>query len=205
MQERGYAESSALKLVGDRYRLNARQRHALLRASCADSTAISRKYSERQAAQLVGQPVFIDGYNLLIGVESALSGGLLFLCRDGCYRDIASIHGTYKSVIETQPAIICIGQALQTLQTGPVCWYFDAPVSNSGRLRQKITEFIAPYAWQWQIELLNNPDKALAEAQGVVITSDGWILDRAPQGWFNMLKYLITQTQIGQPQVRSLV
>ncbi len=33
---RGYAEESALKLVGDRYDLTARQRMAVWRSSCSD-------------------------------------------------------------------------------------------------------------------------------------------------------------------------
>jgi hypothetical protein len=29
-------------------------------------------------------------------VEAALAGGVILACRDGAYRDMASIHGTWR-------------------------------------------------------------------------------------------------------------
>ena len=43
--------------------------------------------------------------NVLITLESALGGGVLLRCRDGCLRDMASLHGTYRIVDETDPAL----------------------------------------------------------------------------------------------------
>ena len=50
--------------------------------------------------------------NQLITIEAALSGGLIFRGRDGCFRDLASIHGTYRKVEETLPALNLIGSFL---------------------------------------------------------------------------------------------
>ena len=44
--------------------------------------------------------------------------------------------------------------------------------------------------YNWNAELLNDPDQKLAESKNVVISSDGWILDRAEK-WFNLAGYLI--------------
>ena len=104
---KGYAVPSALKLVGDHFNLTERQRTAVQRASCSDEAMHIRKRSENSLQQIENQPLLIDGYNILTTLETALSGGAIFLCRDGCVRDMASIHGTYRKVEETIPALSC--------------------------------------------------------------------------------------------------
>ena len=53
---------------------------------------------------LAGQELWIDGFNLLILIESALAGGIILIGRDGCCRDLAGLHGTYRDVAETRTA-----------------------------------------------------------------------------------------------------
>ena len=71
---RGYGANSALELVGNQYRLNKRQRQALLRMSAAQHEIIGRKAKECAAPALVGNTIAIDGFNLLILLENAYSG-----------------------------------------------------------------------------------------------------------------------------------
>ena len=49
--------------------------------------------------------LWIDGYNVLTTIEAALAGAVIIAGRDGCYRDMASMHGSYRKVEETSPAI----------------------------------------------------------------------------------------------------
>jgi hypothetical protein len=112
---KGYAEKSALKLVGDRFSLTERQRLAIMRSACSDQQLTSRKQREVKIADLAGKPIIIDGYNILITIEAAMSGGVIFKGRDDCFRDLASIHGTYRKVTETIPAVQLIGQSLKEI------------------------------------------------------------------------------------------
>ncbi|MCU0914495.1 MAG: DUF434 domain-containing protein [Planctomycetes bacterium] len=112
---KGYAEKSALKLVGDHFSLTQRQRVAVMRSSCSDQQLQSRRARCVPVEDLAGRPLAIDGYNLLITIEAALSGGLIFRGRDGCCRDLASIHGTYRKVEETIPALQLIGDFLASI------------------------------------------------------------------------------------------
>ena len=89
---RGYATDSALKLVGDRHVLMARQRMAVRRSACADSSLQRRAAKMTPIKEAAGNAIGIDGYNLLITVESALSGGMVLIGRDGCYRDLAPLE-----------------------------------------------------------------------------------------------------------------
>src|SRR2546423_5075754 len=72
---RGYAQPSALKIVGDRYHLEARQRMAVMRAACTDQAVRHRQLRRIDSAALSGKPLLIDGYNVLTTVEAALAGG----------------------------------------------------------------------------------------------------------------------------------
>ncbi|GAK52697.1 hypothetical protein U14_03952 [Candidatus Moduliflexus flocculans] len=183
---RGYAHLSGLKLVGDRHALNARQRMALSRAACSDQACESRQNKCLPLDALAGQTIIIDGFNLMITLEAAFSGGLLLRCRDGCIRDLASVHGSYRAVAETEQALEFIGMQLHAIQTERVIWLFDQPVSNSGRMAQRIRELASMRSWNWEADTRFNPDAAIAQSPHIAITSDSSILDNVAQ-WCNVL------------------
>ncbi|MCE5185882.1 MAG: DUF434 domain-containing protein [Planctomycetaceae bacterium] len=188
---RGYADKSTLKLVGDRYNLNVRQRLAVMRASCSDEQRQSRPQKEVSAANASGQPLMIDGYNLLITLESALAGGLLFVCRDGCVRDLASLHGTYRKVEETLPALELALGSLRELGINEMTWLLDRPIANSGRLKSLILQTARAMDLACDVELVPNPDKQLIAAEGLIATSDSAVLDACRQ-WLNLARLIIS-------------
>jgi hypothetical protein len=188
---KGYAPKSSLKLVGDRFALTDRQRMAVMRCMCSDEQVASRRASQVHLAELSGQRVAIDGYNLLITVEAALSGGVLLLGRDQCCRDLASVHGSYRKVTETIPAIELIGSLLSDIGIAGARWLFDSPVSNSGRLKGIIYEVAEKHGWPWEVELQTNPDTELMATELVVATSDSNILDNCSR-WVNLASHLIS-------------
>ncbi|MEM7375496.1 MAG: DUF434 domain-containing protein [Bacteroidota bacterium] len=188
---RGYAEKSSITIVGDRHRLNVRQRKALRRAACSDASLQYRKDHELTVGDLKEQSIVIDGYNLLITVEAGLAGGIVIHARDGTYRDIASIHGTYRRVEETMPALTMIGKTLQQLEVEKVYWLLDKPVSNSGRLKGIMYELSEQKGFDWDIELVNNPDRTLSELSNTIsVSSDGWVLNHSEK-WFNLHRYVV--------------
>ncbi len=198
---RGYAETSALKLVGDRHALTERQRMAVRRSACSDQALLGRRGRMVPGDALAGEPIAIDGYNLLITIESALSGGIILAGRDGCLRDLASLHGTYRTVEETLPAARLIGEHLHALHPASIDWYVDAPVSNSGRLRALLLEESAREGWGWSITLDNNPDKVLAASSAIVVSSDSWVIDHAGR-WTNLADALLRERLPGAAIVR---
>jgi hypothetical protein len=187
---RDYAIRSALKFVGDKFALTERQRLAVARASCSDQSKSRRNVSSAPVSSIAANEIVIDGFNLIILVEAALSGGVLIIGRDGCVRDLSSVHSSYRSVNETEKAIVLIGEALSALHAGPVQWLLDKPVSNSGRLAQRIRDIALRYRWDWTVELDFNPDAQMVASGRLVISSDGPLLDRV-QRWTNFGRYLI--------------
>ncbi len=189
---RGYAENSVLQIVGNRYRLNKRQRNAISRISASEQEIKARLQSVCQVAGIANEAIEIDGFNLLILLESALSGAYIFKGRDTTYRDISSVHGSYKRVVKTEKAIQLVGKSLKEGNVKSVKWYLDQPVSNSGRLKSQLLEISRANAFDWQVELVYDPDKVLAKSSNIIVSSDGWILDHA-QRWFNLGAFIIEQ------------
>ena len=182
---KGYAEKSALKLVGDRFSLTERQRLAVMRSVCSDEQLVSRNRRRFELESLTGESIAIDGYNVLITIEAAMSGGVILKGRDGCFRDLASVHGTYRKVTETIPAVELIGQFLREVEAGKILWLLDSPVSNSGRLKTLIYEIARKNKWDWEVELLLSPDTELKKTELIVASSDSVILDTC-QRWTNL-------------------
>ena len=187
---RGYTSASALQLVGNRYKLNKRQRVALMRICSSEQELEGRNKSICPIDDLKGNTVEIDGFNLLILLESALSGAYIFKGRDGTFRDISSVHGSYKRVTQTEKAIYLIGEELKKIEVKTVKWYLDQPISNSGRLKTRLMEISNESNFNFEVDLVFSPDKVLAESKQIVVSSDGWILDQAEK-WFNLGVYLI--------------
>ena len=187
---RDYAMKAALKLVGDRYRLTDRQRLAVSRAACSDQSKQRRAETLVRIEQVAGDELILDGFNLVITIEAALSGGILMLCRDGCIRDLSSVHGSYRSVSETEGAIRLIGEALEALQPRSVEWVLDRPISNSGRLTKRIRYLAGERRWPWTVETVFNPDRDIISAGKIAVSSDGPLLDRIER-WVNFNRYCV--------------
>jgi len=190
--DRGYARHSVIQLVGDHHQLTKRQRLAISRAACSSASRTSRTTKCLPIESIKNQLLIIDGFNLIITLETAMAGGLLLHCCDGCIRDIASVHGTYRQVFETRQAIELVGRVLQSFAPAGVLWLFDKPVSNSGQLAEVVRDIAKAHNWNWQAELVENPDQAILGSGRVAITSDSVILDGDVQ-WINLGAHLITQ------------
>lgn len=195
---KGYTAKAGMKLVGDRFKLTDRQRLLITRCACSQQQKETRLSSEVPPENMSQHELWIDGFNVLITIESALSNGFLFRGTDGCVRDMASIHGTYRRVNETSEAILLIGNYLNSIAVKKTTWLLDQPVSNSGRLMCLIDELAAKNDWPWQSRLCKSPDYELKQFNGIAATADGVILDAVSSadssdatGWFNLARHAI--------------
>ncbi|MDN3694798.1 DUF434 domain-containing protein [Chryseobacterium tructae] len=192
---RGYAEKAASDLVGNRYRLKTRQIQVLRGASASEGQIHNRKLKKLDISDLKDKTLYLDGFNVLILLESLLSEAYIFEGVDNCFRDLSGVHGTYKRVNQTLRAIELIAAFFQKSQIQKLVWIFDQPVSNSGRIKQMVLNFAVENQLNWEAELQYNPDKFLAESSATVISSDAWILDHC-QDWFNLVGYLIKEENL---------
>jgi hypothetical protein len=190
----GYATPSAVKVVGDRYGLSARQRTAVTRCACTDAARDDRLRRQIPLADLRGREILIDGYNVLTTIEVALGHGWVLAARDTTFRDMASIHGSYRKVEETAPAIEWLGQTLADGGVARCMLYLDQPVSNSGRLKGIVKEIVAGRGWPWEVQIVMNPDAVLIAAHddAVVASADSVVMDGCAR-WMNLAREVVTR------------
>src|SRR3954470_12015863 len=135
---RGYPLHTAVEVVGNHHQLEARQRLALQRMLCSPDQRGKRAAKAIERTDARGRTLLVDGFNLIITIEVALSGGLVLDCADATVRDLAGLRGSYHPVDETDGALELIGRELGALGPAHVRFFLDAPVCNSGRLRARI-------------------------------------------------------------------
>lgn len=189
---RGYPVTNTTRFIGNHYQLSERQRLALARTISPADSISSRK--NREVSDISGKTIYIDGFNVIIGLEIAFSDSMLFKCMDGTIRDLAGLHGTYRLIPQTDFAIQALLQTLDKLQIQKAVIYLDKPVSNSGRLKQRIYEFAESISFELDVQI-ENPVDALLKTKPLIASSDAIILDKC-SNWFNLVKYIIN-TKIG--------
>lgn len=190
---RGYPSSASLKLVGDRYQLRDRQRKAVQRSAASDAECEERRRRLIAPTEAAGKVVQIDGYNVLLTVEAALSRGVLLHARDGTLRDLAAMSGHYRRVHTTRPALHLLATFLTRLGCERVQWFLDRPVSNSGRLKRLMEGTAQERGLAWDVDLVANPDTILAESHHIVATADSAILDRCRR-WINLAHLVVRES-----------
>jgi hypothetical protein len=172
----------------NRYELDERQRKAVARCACTDAERDRRVGRRATFADLAGAALLVDGYNVLTTVEAALGGAPVLAARDTTVRDVAGVHGTYRHVEETLPALALVGACLAGTNFARCEWLLDAPVSNSGRLKATIEAAASAAGWAWSVRVVPDPDvelKAAASSAAVIATADGAVLDAGGR-WFGL-------------------
>ena len=188
-----YPIKNAVTFVGNRYQLSERQRTALQRAVSSEK-AIAQRHKKLVNS---GDTVNIDGLNRIITLETALSGTTLLKCMDGTVRDLAGLRGTYKLIDKTDTAIKLIADKLSDKGIKKAVFYIDKPVSNTGRLKQRIFELTSEYPFDTAVELVENADTVLFE-KDCVISSDAIILDKCIS-WINLGAEIVENIESAQP------
>lgn len=187
---RGYSPKASLKLVGDRHALRDRQRKAMQRCAASDDACRSRAQSRVDIADLAGETVIVDGYNVILTLEAAFSGGILLLARDGVLRDLASLSAHYRKLAVTRPAVELLVEALAGCGAAGVECLLDRPISNSARLKKLIEEISSRRDVDWTVRLSARTDRDLKRSPHIVASADSAVLDACGR-WVNLARWLV--------------
>lgn len=184
---RQYKIKGASTFIGNHYMLSERQRLALVRSISSKQDLKVR--CQKKCHLDVIQYLHIDGFNTIITLEVALSECLLVEGMDGTIRDLAGLRGTYRIIDKTRLALQVLFETLDEKGVQGACFWLDAPVSNSGRLKQLILEMSMAYKVAVQVEVINEVDATLSILEGVV-SSDAIILNKC-KSWVNLNRNII--------------
>ncbi|MGQ9631266.1 MAG: DUF434 domain-containing protein [bacterium] len=199
---RGYPRGGTLELVGNRYNLNADQRHLLFRGVFSPTEAEGRRRKTLPVEAIAGRRVAVDWYNILITVETALMGGPLIASDDGFLRDISGVFGGYRPGEKTQSALELILDTLKSLSPSWVGIYLDSPISRSGDMASSLRGMLADRGIEGESRTVRAPGRALLESGAIVATADSPVLDRA--GGVVDLPGYIARKRIPHPWIIAL-
>ena len=180
----GYPRKGALKFVGDHYLLEELPRNYLYRTVFSKDQAEIRRIKLVLLADIKNKTVFIDGYNVLITLESICGGenGLIVRGDDGVIRDVKAVFGKYKGNKMTKSVLNSVISLLKLYHPLSVRVFYDSQVSFSGELAKLTREIMAMHGVHGTAETSENVDFQLVhlsrDVEGIVATSDSVIMDK---------------------------
>jgi hypothetical protein len=179
---RGYSRETALNFVSNHYRFSLAARHLLARCvfSAEESTFNSAK--KFQKSRVKGKKLGVDGYNVLITVESILGGRTVAKCDDGFIRDVSAVFGKYKFSPLTTTAIDLIVDNVLRAKPAEVFFLFDKQVSRSGELAGKIRDKLNALSLRGDARTVPEVDLELRKFE-VVASSDRAVIRMAEAVW----------------------
>ena len=178
----GYPRESAVNFISNHYRLPLNERHLLARCVFSKQEAAAHRKKAVRIEAVKGKRLGIDGYNVLITVESILMGKQVILCDDGYIRDLRAIFGKYRAAPVTSRAISAIIQAAAKAMPKEAVVLFDKQVSHSGDLAAEIRTRLKQVGLDGDSLAVGGVDMKLRDFD-VVASSDRAVIERVKAVW----------------------
>jgi hypothetical protein len=176
--DRGYPRSSAVEFVANHFRLSKLERYFLTR--CVFSAEESRAHLAKLVGikEVRGKRLGIDGYNVLITLESLMRGYLVVRCDDGILRDLRGVFGKYRFSEEKRPVLEALVTMLKSARPARADIFLDKQVSRSGELAAALRAMLRENRLEGTAITTAQTDTKLRDYQ-VVASSDRVVVDRA--------------------------
>ncbi|MCQ5376550.1 MAG: DUF434 domain-containing protein [Candidatus Methanomethylicia archaeon] len=176
--ERGYARPSVVRFVGDKHVLNKSQRLLLYRCVYPPQASKTHLCKAVSPECVHGNPLTIDGYNVLLTLSSAIEGRPIYLCDDGFVRDI-SARKRSLSPTRLSACLDPIIRALEQLTPSRVTFIYDKQVSRSGELASKTVKAFGATRIQIAARTSGKADSEALNSGEILATSDSVMIEKA--------------------------
>jgi len=180
--DQGYPMESAVNFVSNHYRLPLDERHLLARCVFSKREAANNHRKAVPAAAVKGRRLGVDGYNVLITLESIISGKQVIRCDDGYIRDLRAIFGKYRAGPATSRAICELVRMMARARPKEVLVFFDKQVSRSGELAAEVRRQLDRAKLKGNAIAVGGVDMKLRGFE-VVASSDRAVINRATGVW----------------------
>ena len=181
--DRGFPRDSAVEFVSDHHLLELEKRHLITRCVFSQEEAKSHKDILLEPDSVRGARVGVDGYNVLITVESILNGEQVIRCDDGFIRDLQTVFGSYSMSEQTEAAVKKIFEVLTDMGPSKVFFYFDKQASKSGELSGYVRREMAKSGIEGDAQTARGVDAEVwshevsASSDRVIIDKSGRVID----------------------------
>lgn len=183
----GYPKFATIRFVAEHSQLSAEERHILTRVIMPPEKVVARIKKKVACNNISNRDLILDGYNVLLSVDSLIRKEPMWFCDDGYIRDTRYYFSKTGQADDLEEAIDLILEFLSENSPRSVTFLLDSQISRSGELagfiRHKLEECeitgIAYTSKTADFDLKKeggNPEKDLITA-----TSDGIIIDSVIQ------------------------
>ena len=176
---RGYNREGCVAFVGDKYQLNKKERLILYRAVYDSKTANEHARKKMSAKAVSGKKVAVDGYNVILTVETMLKNKKLILCDDGFVRDISAVHGKHKPTETTEKALGILINSLKGFNPQEVVFFYDSQVSLSGETASLTRRMLKEGRLNGDAKAVKQADKGALKYGEIVSSSDAVIIEKS--------------------------
>ncbi len=184
--ERGYPQKGIVKLVGNHYLLTAAERVLLFRGIVRRERLITRQKTKTDR-MLKKAVLSIDGFNVVRTIGSYLNGNFVFVGMDGFLRDVSELHRKALKGSVLERSLRLIMDYLQPLQPEKITFYFDRPISHSGKMVVLTNSLLRERGLRGEAFAVFSPDHELKQRNdGVICTADSGIIDNAHAPVFDL-------------------
>ncbi|NJF24595.1 DUF434 domain-containing protein [Thermococcus sp. Bubb.Bath] len=173
LMNRGYRKKVALDFVANHYRLPAPHRYLLARCVFSDAWIAEVREKLLKPEELTGKSLAIDGFNVLITLESLMDGEAI-LCEDGLVRDL-KYQGRYRLNERTPMVIEKVVKSLSELGVGKAVFFYGKNVPKSGEIKKLTESAIKKFGATGEVRLVKSPDFELKSFENVA-TADTAII-----------------------------
>jgi hypothetical protein len=180
--DRGYPRDSAVNFISNHYRLPLSERHLLARCVFSKQEAAEHRRKIVDARMVRDRSLSVDGYNVIITLESILTGKKVVRCDDMFVRDLRAIFGKYRTSRATEGAIEEVLKVVAEARPRKVTVFFDKQVSKSGELSGKVRRGLRELGLRGDSRAVGGVDFRL-RGFDVVASSDRAVIKRAKAVW----------------------
>lgn len=189
-QDLGYPREAALQWVGNHFALVRVHRDILWRGVFSRKSAARRLAKRVCGARWRRFPLWVDGHNVHITVESLLLQRPMVLANDGALRDVAALSRNYRLSQITDTAVDLVCRFLQAFAPLEVHFRFDAPLSRSGELAARYRESLQRHGLQGDAWAVPVPEKDFPLSKAVIASSDHVVLETCML-WIDLARWLM--------------
>jgi hypothetical protein len=171
-----------VNFVANHYRLPLDERHLLARCVFSKIEAAELGRKAVGAGTVRGKRLGVDGYNVLITLESIITGKRVVRCDDGYIRDLRAIFGKYRATPATNKALSALIQTLTKVGPKTISVFFDKQASRSGELAAEVRRQLKRAGLKGDASAVGGVDMKL-RAFDVVASSDRAVIGRVKAVW----------------------
>lgn len=183
----GYPKFATIRFVAEHSQLSVEERHILTRVIMPPGKVVSRIRKKVACNNLRNRDLLLDGYNVLLSVDSLLKSEPMWLCDDGHIRDTRYYFSKTSHAEDIEEALDSVLEFLSEACPKSVTILLDSQISRSGELAGFIRRKLEEYGISGEARTSKTADFDLKTEGGssaknlIVATSDGIVIDSVLQ------------------------